>query len=83
MGEIYKKSPILFCQFIFFSYLCIVKQIKGDRDMTKEEEVILREKFTKFNIFTRDGNKEVTAPRRMTLDEAMRHFKALAISGIE
>ena len=27
MGEIYKKSPILFCQFIFFSYLCIVKQI--------------------------------------------------------
>ena len=51
--------------------------------MTKEEEVILREKFTKFNIFTRDVNKEVTAPRRMTLDEAMRHFKALAISGIE
>ena len=51
--------------------------------MTKEEEVILREKFTKFNIFTSDGNKEVTAPRRMTLDEAMRHFKALAISGIE
>ena len=83
MGEIYKKSPILFCQFIFFSYLCIVKQIKGDRDITKEEEVILREKFTKFNIFTRDGNKEVTAPRRMTLGEAMRHFKALAISGIE
>ena len=37
----------------------------------------------KFNIFTRDGNKEVTAPRRMTLDEAMRHFKAFAISGIE
>ena len=59
------------------------QQLKGDRDMTKEEEVILREKFTKFNIFTRDGNKEVTAPRRMTLGEAMRHFKALAISGIE
>ena len=51
--------------------------------MTKEEEVILREKFTKFNIFTRDGNKEVTAPRRMTLDEAMHYFKALAIGGIE
>ena len=27
MGEIYKKSPILFCQLRFFSYLCIVKQI--------------------------------------------------------
>ena len=51
--------------------------------MTKEEEVILREKFTKFNIFTRDGNKEVTAPCRMTLGEAMHHFKALAIGGIE
>ena len=50
--------------------------------MTKEE-VRTTMKFTKFNIFTRDGNKEVTAPRRMTLDEAMRHFKALAIIGIE
>ena len=37
----------------------------------------------KFNIFKRDGNKEVTAPRRMTLGEAMHHFKALAISVIE
>lgn len=34
------------------------------------EEVRTTMKFTKFNIFTRDGNKEVTAPRRMTLDEA-------------
>lgn len=47
------------------------------------EEVRTTMKFTKFNIFTRDGNKEVTAPRRMTLDEAMRHFKAFAIGGIE
>lgn len=47
------------------------------------EEVRTTMKFTKFNIFTSDGNKEVTAPRRMTLDEAMHHFKALAISGIE
>ena len=47
------------------------------------EEVSTTMKFTKFNIFTMDWNKEVTAPRRMTLDEAMRHFKALAIIGIE
>ena len=47
------------------------------------EEVRITMKFKKFNIFTRDGNKEVTAPRRMTLDEAMRHFKVFAISGIE
>ena len=47
------------------------------------EEVRTTMKFTKFNIFTRDGNKAVTAPRRMTLDEAMRNFKAFAISGIE
>ena len=47
------------------------------------EEVRTTMKFTKFNIFTRDGNKEVTAPRRMTLDEAMYYFEALAISGIE
>ena len=67
---------------IFFVPLHQVKQIKGDRDMAKEE-VRTTMKFTKFNIFTRDGNKEVTAPRRMTLDEAMRHFKALAIGGIE
>jgi hypothetical protein len=49
-----------------------------------KEEVTRAAKFTKFNIFTRDGkNKEVTAPRRMTLDEAMHHFKALAIGGVE
>lgn len=48
-----------------------------------KEEVTRVAKFTKFNIFTRDGGKEVTAPRRMTLDEAMRHFKALAIGGVE
>lgn len=48
------------------------------------EEVRTTMKFTKFNIFTRDGrNKEVTAPRRMTLGEAMHYFKALAIGGIE
>ena len=47
------------------------------------EEVSTTMKFTKFNIFKSDGHNEVTAPRRMTLDEAMRHFKALAISGIE
>ena len=51
--------------------------------MTKEEEVRTTMKFTKFHIFTMDWNKEATAPRRMTLDEAMRHFKALAIIGIE
>ena len=48
------------------------------------EEVITSSKFKEFNIFTKDGkNEKVTAPRRMTLDEAMYHFKALAISGIE
>lgn len=76
------KNLGFFGQFRFFSYLCIVKQIKGDKIMYNEE-VRTTMKFTKFNIFTRDGNKEVTAPRRMTLDEAMRHFKVLAISGIE
>lgn len=76
------KNLGFFGQFRFFSYLCIVKQIKGDYIMCNEE-VRTTMKFTKFNIFTRDGNKEVIAPRRMTLDEAMRHFKALAISGIE
>jgi len=48
-----------------------------------KEEVTRVAKFTKFNIFTRDGNKEVTAPRKMTLNEAMHHFKALAIGGVE
>jgi hypothetical protein len=49
-----------------------------------KEEATMQQKFVKFNIFTRDGNnREVTAPRRMTLDEAMHHFKALAIGGIE
>lgn len=47
------------------------------------EEVRTKMKFTEFNIFTSDGNKKVTAPRRMTLDEAMHYFNALAISGIE
>ena len=51
---------------------------------TYNEEVTTRAKFTKFNIFTRDGeNKQVTAPRRMTLYEAIDYFKALAISGEE
>lgn len=49
-----------------------------------KEEVTRTAKFTRFNIFTRDGkNKEVTTPRRMTLSEAMQHFKVLAISGVE
>ena len=48
------------------------------------EEARFQKKFVKFNIFTKEGeNREVTAPRRMTLDEAMHHFKALAISGVE
>lgn len=39
-------------------------------------------KFKSFNIFTRNGeNLKVTAPRPMTLSEAMNHFGALAISG--
>ena len=51
---------------------------------TYNEEVRTTMKFTKFNIFTKDGeNIQVTAPRRMTLDEAMDYFKALAISGEE
>lgn len=49
-----------------------------------KEEVTRVAKFTKFNIFSKDGkNKEVTAPYRMTLSEAMAYFKALAISGAE
>lgn len=51
--------------------------------MSKEKEVTTQKKFTKFNIFTAEGNKKVTAPRYMTLDEAMQYFKALAISGEE
>ena len=46
------------------------------------EEVRTTMKFTKFNIFTRDGNKEVTAPRRMTLDEAMVAYIAIGIETI-
>lgn len=48
-----------------------------------KEEVTLEKKFTKFNIFTKQGKEEVVAPRKMTLDEAMTHFKAIAVSGIE
>ena len=47
------------------------------------EEARFQKKFLKFNIFSKNGNQEVTAPRRMTLDEAMHHFKALAIGGVE
>ena len=66
----------------FFS--TFASEIRNINDLIMyNEEVRTTMKFTKFNIFTRDGNKEVTAPRRMTLDEAMRHFKAFAISGIE
>lgn len=47
------------------------------------EEAIFQKKFLKFKIFSDNGNREVTAPHRMTLDEAMKHFHALSIGGIE
>ena len=48
-----------------------------------QEEATYTKKFKSFNVFTKDGQNrmEVKAPRPMTLDEAMIHFKALAISG--
>ena len=49
-----------------------------------KEEVIRVNKFTKFVIYSKDGkNKEVTAPRRMTTSEALHHFNALAVGGVE
>ena len=49
----------------------------------KEEEVTLREKFTKWNVFRKVGDKVVesveTTPKPMTSDEAMKHFKVNVI----
>ena len=54
------------------SYIC---------NMKKNNTTSVR-KFKSFNIFTKDGqNKKVTAPRPMTLSEAMCYFNALSISG--
>ena len=77
-----KKSG-LFGQFRFFSYLCIVKQLKI-RVMAKEE-VTLRDKFTRWNVYRRVGKElkesiEESVP--MTTSEALKHFKASAISAI-
>jgi len=47
-----------------------------------KEEATYTTKYKSFNIFSSDGeNRVVVAPYPMTLDEAMIHFKALAISG--
>jgi hypothetical protein len=47
-----------------------------------EEEATYTKKFRSFNIFSGCGeNRVVKAPYPMTLNEAMVHFKALAISG--
>jgi hypothetical protein len=51
--------------------------------MAKEEEVTLREKFTKWNVFRKVGDKVVesveTTPKPMTSEEAMKHFKVNVI----
>jgi hypothetical protein len=47
-----------------------------------KEEACYVTKYKSFNIFSGDGeNRVVIAPYPMTLDEAMIHFNALAISG--
>lgn len=62
-----------------------IKQRKKKVFKTKAqyaEEAVYVTKFKSFNIFSNEGeNKVVKAPYPMTLDEAMIHFKALAISG--
>ena len=50
-----------------------------------KEEVTLRDKFTKWNVYRRVGKKltesvETTSP--MTIEEASKHFNASAISAI-
>lgn len=48
-----------------------------------KEEVALREKFTKWNVFRKVGDKVVesveTTPKSMTSDEAMKYFKVNVI----
>lgn len=49
---------------------------------TYKEEACYVTKYKSFNIFSSDGeNRIVVAPYPMTLEEAMIHFNALAISG--
>lgn len=61
------------------SFLTTNKKISN---MAKEE-VTLREKFTKWNVFRKVGDKVVesveTTPKPMTSDEAMKHFKVNVI----
>jgi hypothetical protein len=50
-----------------------------------KEEVTLRDKFTKWNVYRKKGKKieekvEETSP--MTTSEALKHFKARAVSAI-
>ena len=50
-----------------------------------KEEVTLRDKFTKWNVYRRVGKKltesvETTSP--MTIEEASKHFNASAISAV-
>ena len=50
-----------------------------------KEEVTLRDKFTKWNVYRRVGKElkesvEESVP--MTMSEALKHFKASAISAI-
>jgi hypothetical protein len=48
-----------------------------------KEEVTLREKFTKWNVYRKVGDKVVesveTTPKPMTSEEAMKHFKVNVI----
>ena len=57
---------------------------KPTKAMRYAEEVALTKKYKKFNVFTRhQGQREVTAPYPMTLEQAEYYFNALAIGGIE
>ena len=48
------------------------------------EEIVYSTKYKRFNIFTKSGeNRTVTAPRPMTLDEAMNYFDVLSIGNAE
>lgn len=49
-----------------------------------QEKIVYTTKYKRFNIFTKGGeNRTVTAPRPMTLDEAMYYFDALSIGHAE
>ena len=46
-------------------------------------EAKFEKKFSKFVLYKKDGNEEAVAPHRMTLTEALKYYKALAVKGVE